>query len=128
MINIVPKLPREGAQHELLRRLASMGQQPQVKEAVEDLLGTDGLFRCITLSLTRDFGVKRSAILSSALPDSAIAVLERLIEKASRAELSDFKSGTPSPQCRLGDRVALAVADHFVDSGSLPHVLGTVGE
>ena len=92
LINIVPKLPREGARRELLRRLASMGQQPQVKEAVEDLLGTDGLFRT-SPELDEGFRSEAFAILSSALPDSAIAVLERLIEKASRAELSDFKAG-----------------------------------
>jgi hypothetical protein len=92
LIDIVTALPREGPRRELLRRLASMGSQPKVTEAVKGLLGTAGLFKTLS-DLDDEFRSEAFAILASALPDAAITVLERIIDRAPRETLTDFRKG-----------------------------------
>jgi DNA-directed RNA polymerase subunit F len=92
LIEVVAVLPREGPRRALLRRLASMGSQPTVSQAVEKLLGTEGLFKTLS-DLDNKFRSEAFSILASALPEAAIDVLERLIERASRKELESFREG-----------------------------------
>jgi hypothetical protein len=92
LIDIVTVLPREGPRRELLKRLASMGSQPKVREAVEGLLGTEGLFKTLS-DLDDAFRSEAFTILASALPDAAIIVLERIVDRAPLENLSDFRKG-----------------------------------
>lgn len=92
LIEVVTTLPREGARRALLRRLASIGPQPTVRQAVEKLLGTEGLFTSLS-DLDDKFRSEAFSILASALPEAAIEVLDRLVNVASREDLQSFKDG-----------------------------------
>jgi hypothetical protein len=92
LIQLVEKLPREETRRQMLRRLASMGAQPQVRQAVERLLGDEGLFKTLK-DLDETFRSEAFSILASALPEAAVVVLERIIERAPREELLGFKTG-----------------------------------
>ena len=63
-----------------------MGAQPRVKLAVERLLGEEGLFKTLK-DLDEFFRSEAYSILASALPEAAVAVLERLVERAPREDL-----------------------------------------
>ncbi len=92
LIGIVGELPGAGPRRELLKRLAMLGPSPQVRVTVEALLGNEGLFKTLG-ELDDEFRSEIFRILSSALPEAAVEVLDRLIAHAPRDELLTFREG-----------------------------------
>jgi hypothetical protein len=92
LIKIIEKLPGRDSCLQLLRRLAAMGQHPDVRSAVETLLGSGGLYQQLA-DLDEEFRSEMFRILSAALPNAATEVLNRIISKAGQKELLDFRKG-----------------------------------
>ena len=92
LIRIIEKLPGLRARRELLKRLAGMGRHREVRKVVQMLLSEDGLFKSLE-DLDEEFRSEAFRIMSSALPDAAVTVLARIIERAPREQLEAFKTG-----------------------------------
>lgn len=92
LIRIIENMPTLNSRRELLRRLAAMGRHPEVRKVVEMLLGENGLFQALG-DLDDEFRSGAFRILTSAVPEAAVDVLERIIERAPRDQLLRFKVG-----------------------------------
>lgn len=92
LIQVVADLPGPGPRRQLLIRLAMMAEHPPVRGAVAQLLGTEGLYKTLA-DLDKPFLSEVFRFLASALPESAVKTLERLLGTASDAELLGFKEG-----------------------------------
>lgn len=92
LIEIVGHLPGPASRRQLLIRIASMGHHPKVQKAIERLLGEEGIYKSLP-DLDDEFRGEMLRILSSAMPDAVADVLERIINKCSREELTGFKTG-----------------------------------
>lgn len=92
LINLVSELKGVEPRRQLLRRLASMGEHPEVRKAVENILSKKGLYPSLA-ELDDHFLSEVFRILSSAVPVEAANLLSDLIVPALREELLDFKKG-----------------------------------
>lgn len=92
LINILESLPSRKACFELLRRIAMMGEHPDVKKAVERMLQPGGVYKSFE-DLDDEFRSEMLRILASALPQAATSVINRIIDKVDIAKLLDFKVG-----------------------------------
>lgn len=92
LIRLVEKFPIQEPRRQLLRRVAMMGEHPEVKKAVEKILSRSGLFPDIH-KLNDPLLSEIFRILSSAAPEAATELLTETICNALRPELLDFKNG-----------------------------------
>jgi hypothetical protein len=92
LIQILEKLPGREPRFQLLRRVAAMGEHPEVKKAVEKMLQPDGIYKSLT-DIDDTFRSEMLRILASALPGSATNVIERILAKTDHDQLSSFKTG-----------------------------------
>jgi hypothetical protein len=92
LIKILESLPSRKACFELLRRIAMMGEHPDVKQAVERMLQPDGVYKSLD-DLDDEFRSEMLRILASALPKAATNVINQIIDKVDIAKLLDFKVG-----------------------------------
>jgi len=92
LIQLVEKFPVQEPRRQLLRRVAMMGEHPEVKKAVEKILSRSGLFPNLS-KLNDPLLSEIFRILSSAAPEAATEVLVETVCTALRPELLDFKNG-----------------------------------
>jgi len=92
LIRIIEKLPGREPRFQLLRRLAAMGEHPDVKTAVEKMLEPDGLYKSIG-DLDDEFRSEMLRILASALPAAVADVIDRIFAQAGHDELLGFRNG-----------------------------------
>lgn len=92
LIHIVADLPGAGPRRQLLIRLAMMSEHKDVRKAVEQLLGSDGLFKTIE-DLDEPFLSEVFRILCAALPQAALAALSRILIGTPRSRLLSFEAG-----------------------------------
>jgi hypothetical protein len=92
LIKLVEKFPDQEPRRQLLRRVAMMGEHPEVKKAVEKILSRSGLFPDLP-KLNDPLLSEIFRILSSAAPEAATGLLTETICTALRPELLDFKKG-----------------------------------
>lgn len=92
LIKLVEKFPAQEPRKQLLRRLAMMGGNTEVKKAVQGILSRKGLFPTLA-QLNDPFLSEVFRILSSAAPSAATELLVETIGNALRQELLDFRNG-----------------------------------
>lgn len=92
LMKLVEKFPDQEPRRQLMRRLAMLGENQEVKKAVQKILSRDGVYK--TLAELNDSALSEAfRILSSTARIEATEVLVALICNASRPELLDFKNG-----------------------------------
>jgi hypothetical protein len=92
LIKLVEKLPDQEPRRQLMRRLAMLGENQEVRKAVQKILSKQGFFK--SLADLNDSALSEAfRILSSAARIEATNVLVELICSASRPELLDFRNG-----------------------------------
>lgn len=87
VLNLDPSPRRQ-----LLQRLAMMGEHEQVQKAVERILSRNGLFPTLK-ELDQSFLGEVFRILSHAVPEAAMDLLDELILPASKEALLGFENG-----------------------------------
>jgi hypothetical protein len=92
LIGLIEKLKGLEPRRQLLRRLAGMGEHPEVRKAVEGILSNKGLYPSLK-ELNDPFLSEVLRILSSALPVQAVDLLTQQIVGALREELLSFDTG-----------------------------------
>ena len=92
LINLISQFKEREPRRQLLRRLALMGEHPEVRKAVEGILSTKGLYPTIE-ALNDEFLSEVFRILSSAAPLAATNLLVELIIPVLKGHLLDFTIG-----------------------------------
>lgn len=92
LITIIADLPGPGPRRQMLRRLAVMAEFPVIKQAVEQLLSREGLYKSIK-DLEQAFLAEVFGYLAAALPIEAQRCLDRVLAKTSDEELRSFRIG-----------------------------------
>ena len=91
LVDVVLKL-KPSPRRQLLQRLAMMGEHNQVQKAVERILSRNGLFPTLK-ELDEPFLGEVFRILSHAVPEAALDLLDELILPASKQDLLGFENG-----------------------------------
>lgn len=92
LMKLVEKFPDQEPRRQLMRRLAMLGENEEVKKAVRKILSKQGVYK--SLAELNDAALSEAfRILSSAARIEATEILVELICNASRPELLDFKNG-----------------------------------
>ena len=92
LIKLVEKFPDPEPRRQLMKRLAMLGENQEVKKAVQRILSKQGVYK--SLAELNDSALSEAfRILSSAAPIESTDVLVALICTASRPELLDFRNG-----------------------------------
>jgi hypothetical protein len=92
LLDLISKLEGREPRAQILIRLATMGEYPEMKDAVGKVISTDGLFPTLK-HLDQEFLSEVFRILSAAAPIVAVTTLTELIVPATRDELRNFKTG-----------------------------------
>jgi DNA-binding Lrp family transcriptional regulator len=92
LLDLISKLKGREPRSQLLIRLATMGEYPEMREAVGRVVSKDGLFPTLE-QLDQEFLSEVFRILSSAVPIAAANLLTELIVPATKDDLLRFKTG-----------------------------------
>lgn len=92
LMQVIEKLPTREPRVQLLRRLAAMGEHPDVRKAVEKMLQPEGAYKSLG-DLDDEFRGEMLRILASALPEAASEVLRRIINQTDHDTLLGFRPG-----------------------------------
>ena len=92
LMKLVEKFPDQEPRRQLMRRLAMLGENQEVKKAVQKILSRDGVYK--TIADLNDSALSEAfRILGSTARIEATELLVELICSASRSELLDFRNG-----------------------------------
>jgi hypothetical protein len=92
LLDLIDKLKGREPRVQLLIRLVTMGEYPEMKDAVGRMINRRGLYPTLS-KLDEDFLSEVFRILSSAVPMAAANLLDELIVPASTDELLNFNTG-----------------------------------
>lgn len=85
-------LPSERSRDRLIERLTALRGEPQVAAIVVDLIGKRGPFLDLD-SIDDDHSSRFLLSLAQSFPQEVLQILERILQKASSADLRDFRAG-----------------------------------
>ena len=92
LLDLISKLNGREPRAQLLIRLATMGEYPEMRDAVGKIVSTEGLYPTLE-QLDHEFLSEVFRILSSAVPIAAANLLTELVVPATKGDLLNFKTG-----------------------------------
>ena len=92
LLDLIEKIEGREPRRQLLSRLATMGEYPEMRDAVGSVMSKEGLFPTLK-QLDQEFLSEVFRILSSAVPVAAANLLTELIGPATKDDLLNFETG-----------------------------------
>jgi len=92
LLDLIEKIEGREPRRQLLSRLATMGEYPEMRDAVGSVMSKEGLFPTLK-QLDQEFLSEVFRILSSAVPTAAANLLTELIGPATKDDLLNFETG-----------------------------------
>jgi hypothetical protein len=92
LLDLIEKIEGREPRRQLLSRLATMGEYPEMRDAVGGVMSKEGLFPTLK-QLDQEFLSEVFRILSSAVPTAAVNLLTELIGPATKDDLQNFETG-----------------------------------
>jgi hypothetical protein len=92
LLDLIERLEAREPRKQFLARLATMGEYPEMREAVGSIMSKKGFFPTLK-QLDQEFLSEVFRILSSTVPTAAANLLTELIVPATKDDLSNFETG-----------------------------------